>query len=102
MCAVGHEAEPREILEDRALEFDARALPIVILDAQQHPAATIPRRSPDMQGVDDVAEVQIAGRRRSKPCQHVQSPNAIRTACLAVADRARAGCALDRAIRPLG
>ena len=62
-------------------EFEPRSLPIVILDAQQHLAVAIARRAPDMQGVDDVAEVQIAGRRRRKACQHVQ----IRIACLAVA-----------------
>jgi hypothetical protein len=57
-CSIVDEAEPREILQDRLLEFDARALSIAILDAQQ----TWPPRPaslPDMQGVKDVAEVQI-------------------------------------------
>ena len=66
------EAEPGEIFEDRALVFRPRALPIVILDAQQHLAVAIARGAPDVQGVDDVAEVQIAGRRRREACQHVQ------------------------------
>ena len=34
------ETEPGEIFQERALELDARALPIVILDAEQRVAAT--------------------------------------------------------------
>jgi hypothetical protein len=49
--AVVAEAEPREIFEDRALEFEPRALAIVILDAQQHLAVAIARRAPDVQAL---------------------------------------------------
>ena len=81
------EAEPREILEDRPLELDARALAIVILDAQQDLAVAIARRAPDVERVDDVAEVQITGGRRGKPCQHVQSQDSLSRRSEAKADR---------------
>ncbi len=43
---VGHESEPREILEDRGFVLGTRPLPIVILDAQQHPSAFAGAPSP--------------------------------------------------------
>ena len=61
---VGREPQPRQILEQRGLIFRAAALPIVILDAQQHLAVAGPGGVPHVDGVDDMAEVKEPGRRR--------------------------------------
>ena len=66
------ETEPGEILEDRRLVFGLRSLAIVILDAQQHAPVAGVGDAPDMQGIDDMPKVQVAGGRRRKACQHVQ------------------------------
>ena len=67
---VGFEAKPREILEQCGLVFRAAALPIVILDAEQHLAVTGPGGLPDVDGIDDMAEVKEAGRRGRESCYH--------------------------------
>ena len=55
----------------RARSYDrAAALTVVVLDAQQHAAARRLRDAPDEDGVDDVTEVQSAGRRRCEPREH--------------------------------
>ena len=64
------EAEPVEILENRRLVVGMRALAVVILNAQQDTAVAIVCRRPHLEGVDDVAEVQIAGGRRRKAGNH--------------------------------
>ena len=63
---VSNESQPRQIFEQRGLVLGAAALPIVILDPQQHLAVARFRGIPDVDGVDDVAEVKESGRRRSK------------------------------------
>jgi hypothetical protein len=64
------EAKPGEILEDRGFKLRPRALPIVIFDAQQNLPIAIARRTPDVEGVDHVAQVQVTGGRRSKARNH--------------------------------
>src|SRR5262249_45242450 len=61
------EPEPLEILEDRALVLRAAPLPVVILDAQEHTAAARACDAPHVEGVDDVSQVEKAGRRRREP-----------------------------------
>jgi hypothetical protein len=85
--AVMLEAEPRQVFDDRGLVLEPRSLAIVILDAKDHLAIARARRAPDVQGVDHMAEMQMTGRRRRKPCQHVQ----IRIARLAEARRREGG-----------
>ena len=65
---IGEEPEPVEILDYGRFERRPAAMPIVILNAQQHAACRIAgaRHPPDVNRVDDVAEVQVAGRRRRK------------------------------------
>ena len=65
---VGHEAEPVEILEQRLLVLRPAALPVVILDPEQHRRAPCPRRLPDVERVGDVAEVEVAGGGRRESC----------------------------------
>ena len=60
---VWNETKPGEVLEDRAFERRTAADPVVILDAQEHTSATRPCQTPDVDRVDDVTEVQIAGGR---------------------------------------
>ncbi len=47
----------------------AGSLPVVILDAQDHPAAGRTRDTPGVDGVDQVTQVKIAGGGRSEPCR---------------------------------
>lgn len=65
--SVRRESEPREIFEEGRFVFRATALPIVILDPQEDAAAARACDTPDDNGVDDMSEVEIAGRRRRKP-----------------------------------
>src|SRR6188472_3578912 len=78
--AVWNKTQPGEIINDRRGVFGPRALPIVILDPQQHLAAALLRGPPDVEGVYDVTQVQVAGRRRRKACQHAQSGYRLRHA----------------------
>src|SRR5262245_4453488 len=64
---VGLEAEPFQILENRALVLRTAALPIVILDAQEDAASARLGDFPHVDGVDDVAQMKEAGGRRRKP-----------------------------------
>src|SRR5581483_7652629 len=59
-------AEPRQILEDRGVVGRPAALPIVVLDPQQHARAEIPH----VHGVQHVTEVQEPGWRRREPGYH--------------------------------
>ena len=71
-ACVRHEPEPVEILDQRGLVLRAAPDPIVVLDAQQHASTPIARGIPDVDGVDDVAEVQEARWRRGEPGHNVQ------------------------------
>jgi hypothetical protein len=66
---IGHEAEPVEIVEQGGLEGPSRALAVVVLDAEQHVGPESSGQAPDVDGVDDMAEVQQSGRGRREPCQ---------------------------------
>jgi hypothetical protein len=61
---VGGEAEPLEVLEQGSFELGSGANPIVILDAEQDSTAEGTGDPPDMEGVEDMAEMQEAGGRR--------------------------------------
>ena len=65
---VGLESEPCEIVEKSRLVLGAAADAIVILDAQEHPAIERTRNAPDVDRVDDVPEVEVAGGRRREAC----------------------------------
>ena len=56
---IRHEAEPVEVVEECPLVFRPAADPIVILDPQPDAAAERPCHAPDVDGVHDVAEVQV-------------------------------------------
>src|SRR5262249_46316910 len=62
--SIRDEPEPREILENRRLVRGADSLAIVILDPQEHRSVVTACHAPDVDGVDDVSEVEKAGRRR--------------------------------------
>jgi len=64
---VGREPEPPQILEQSRLEFGPAPLPIVVLDAEQNAAVPRPGFPPDVDGVDDVSKVKVAGGGRRKP-----------------------------------
>src|SRR6185503_17783624 len=61
---VGSKAEPREIVQDAALVFGTRAAAVVILDTQLHGATERPRKSPGVDRVDEMPEMEPSGRRR--------------------------------------
>ena len=65
---VRREAQPVEIVQQRIFEFRPAARSIVILNPQQHPATAWTRKTPDMDRIDDMPEVEIAGRRRCESC----------------------------------
>ena len=63
------ESEPGEILEQRTLVVRAATDAIVIFDAKQDAATERTRNAPDIDRVDDMPEVKIAGWRRRKAGQ---------------------------------
>ena len=69
---IGHESQPVEIVEQVALVRGTRALPIVVLDAQQHPPPERSGQAPDVDAIDDVPEVEMAGRRGREPRERVR------------------------------
>ena len=62
-------AEPIELVEQRLFELRPAALPVVVLDAQQHVTVERARESPHEHGVHDMADVQVSRRRRSESGQ---------------------------------
>jgi hypothetical protein len=60
------EPEPREVGAERGFESPPRALTVVILDAEEDPATQRSRQPPDVQGIEDMAEMEGSGRRRSE------------------------------------
>src|SRR5436190_13211576 len=67
---VGSEPEPCKILDDRCLELRTRPLTVVILDAEQHSPTFVARCTPDMEGIDDVADVEMTGGCGRKTGEH--------------------------------
>ena len=74
---VGREGEPVQIVEDAALEFRPAPLAIVILDPQQHSSRQRACDPPDPLGVENVTEMEPAGRGRREPRERGrrQTPN---------------------------
>ena len=60
---VGNEAEPLEVVEDASFELRARPLAVVVLDPQPHVASRAAREAPDVDGIEKVPEMEVAGRR---------------------------------------
>jgi len=65
---VGLESEPCEVVQKSGLVLGSTADAIVILDAQQYPAIERAGDPPDVDRVDDVPEVEVAGGRRREAC----------------------------------
>lgn len=61
---IGGKSQPVEVIEQAGLEFGARSLAVVVLHAQEYLRAHACRQSPHVNGIDDVAQVERAGRRR--------------------------------------
>lgn len=57
---VRSESEPIEVVEDCSFELGPRPLAVVVLDSEQDPGAKEPRGAPDVFGIQDVTEVQVA------------------------------------------
>ena len=57
--AVGNEAEPVEILQERAFVLQTTSDAVVVLDSQQDFSATPAGDTPDVDGVHDMAQVQV-------------------------------------------
>ena len=95
------EPEPGEVLEHRRVELRPAALPVVVLDPQQDPAADLAGHAPHPDRVGDVTQVQVtrsgpartgsASPRGSDPPRQ-RSP-ARRARVVAVAPRSRASSA---------
>jgi hypothetical protein len=66
---VGAVTKPVEVVEDSCFELRPRPGAIVVLDTKQHATARRSRTIPDVLGIEDVPEVQPAGRRRSESRQ---------------------------------
>jgi hypothetical protein len=64
---VRAEPQPRQVIGDRRVVFGPRPLAIVVLDAQQDVPGGGRGSSPRPDGVRDVSEVQVPGRRRGEP-----------------------------------
>src|SRR5690606_29036415 len=67
---VGDEAQPCQIFAERAFVLGTASLAVVILDAQHHAPTQLPRDTPDVDGVEYVPEMQIAGWRRREARDH--------------------------------
>lgn len=59
---VGFESEPCEIVQQRSLVFGPAPDTIVIFNTEQNSSAERTRDPPDVDGVDHVSEVEMAGR----------------------------------------
>jgi hypothetical protein len=58
---VGNEPEPVEIVEECAFVLGTAADPVVIFEPEQDTCACPPRMTPDIDRVDDVAEMKKPG-----------------------------------------
>ena len=67
---VGNKPKPVEVVENRALEFGAASLTIVIFDAKQYAATKRLRDAPHVNGVHDVPKMKEAGRSWSETGNH--------------------------------
>jgi len=70
---VRSESEPIEVVQDCCFEFSSRPLAVVVLDSEQDPGAEEPRGTPDVFGVEDVAEVKVAGRSGRESGSHASA-----------------------------
>jgi hypothetical protein len=79
-AAVRGESEPGEIVEDRRVVRRPAALPIVVLDPEQDRRPARRGGAPGPDRVGDVAEMEVAGRRRGEPGQpaRAQRPPSVR------------------------
>lgn len=68
---IGLESKPGEVLENARFVVRPAADPIVILYAQQHTAVHRARQAPHVDGIDDVTEVKVTGRRWSVAREHL-------------------------------
>jgi hypothetical protein len=68
---IGLEAKPIEIRENARFVLRPAANAVVILHAQQHAAAGRPRKTPHVDGVDDMAKVKVTGRRWGVAREHL-------------------------------
>jgi hypothetical protein len=75
---VGLEPEPCQILKNRRFVFRTTPFAVVVFDPQQHTPATRLCVAPHAERIGDVAQVQVAGRRRRKsrghPCRLAEMP----------------------------
>ena len=69
---VGNEAEPLEVVEDTAFELRARTFAVVVLDPQPHLAPRATREAPDVDRIEKVPEMEVAGRRRREASDQLQ------------------------------
>ena len=88
---VGHEAEPREVFEDRGFVLRSAALSVVVFDAQQHASAVGPREVPHVLRVAHVSQMQIAGWRRREARDDVAHFSALRTFVILTGFSVRSG-----------
>jgi hypothetical protein len=61
---ITRESEPLKIFEQGGLELASASHAIVIFDPQEDPTAARAHDAPHIHGIDDVSEVEEAGRRR--------------------------------------
>ena len=66
---VGSEPEPVQVVEDAALEFRPAALAVVIFDPEQHTSRHGVGDPPNPFGIENVTEMEPAGRRRREARQ---------------------------------
>lgn len=60
---IRRKAQPFEVFKDRGFILGPRTRPIVILDAEEHPAPKRAGHPPHRDGARDMPEMQIAGGR---------------------------------------
>ena len=70
---VWYEAQPVEVLEEGEFEGRPTAPAVVVLDAEEHMPAQRARDAPDIDGVHDVAQVQVPCGRWGEACQRRSS-----------------------------
>ena len=74
-AGVGAEAEPLEVLEQGGVELLPAPHAVVVLDPQQDVGPGRGRHAPHEDGVRDVAEMEVAGRRWGEPGRRHSVPS---------------------------